>query len=486
MAFPRAMRTFPLLVSLAVIALFAHLQPAMAAGGAIWTGTYYDNEFLSGTPTFVRTDDEVAFNWGNGAPATGMSVDNFSVRWSTDTYFDAGTYRFSVIADDGVYLRVDNPSQPQINTFSQRAVGQVVSVDITLTAGVHRVQLDYVEYTGDANVYLTWVNLGGNTNPVLNPSTPIGESPFPVVSGGSGPWTAQYYGNVDFYGTPILTVAEPSPSHDWGAGSPAANIPVDNFAVRWISFPTLAAGNYRINVRADDGVRVYVDGILSINEWHNAAAATYTITVNLAAGQHNIQVDYFESGGLAFIDFSLTPVVVETVAPPPSAPSAPSAVTTGRVSTGERLNVRSEPNASATILAKIRWDRDYPITGRNADSSWWQINVDGTIGWVYWRYINIANPNVVPVVSGSTSAPANPAVTGIVVAPTTNVNVRSGPSTGTAIIGRVPQGTRVSVVGRTGDNSWWQINDGRTTGWIAARYAPLPEGTSIDSIPVNG
>jgi uncharacterized protein YraI len=484
MHFLRSTRTLCLLLSLAVVTLFVGLQPTQAAGGALWSGAYYDNEFLSGTPTFVRQDAEIAFNWGNGAPAPGMSVDNFSVRWSTDVYLDAGTYRFSVVADDAVYLRVDNAPQPQINTFGTRAVGQVVNVDIPLSAGTHHIQLDYVEYTGDANVLLSWVNLmTGVTNapPVTSPS--IGEAPQPVVSGGSGPWTAQYFGNVDFYGSPLLTVAEASPSHNWGTGSPAPNIPADNFSVRWTSFPTLTTGNYRLNVSADDGVRVYVDGILTINEWHVSAAATYTVTLALAAGQHFFQVDYYESGGLAFIDFSFTPVVDVAAPPAPANPAA--VVSTGRVNTGERLNVRSEPNASAQILAKIRRTHTYPIIGRTADSSWWQINVDGTIGWVYWRYIDVTNPGAVPVVAGA-AAPAPAPVSGLVVAPTTNLNLRSGPTTTGAIIGRVPQGTQVSVVGRNADASWWQINDGRTVGWIASRYAPLPAGTSINTIPVTG
>jgi uncharacterized protein YraI len=481
MVIPRSARTLSLLLSIAIIVLFAQVQSALAAGGAVWTGQYFNNQFLSGSPTLVRVDGDVAFNWGNGSPASGINADNFSVRWATDVYFDAGTYRFSVVADDSVYLRVDYPSQPQINTFSSAAVGQNVSVDITLAAGTHHIQLDYAEYTGDANVFLTWVNVGAQS------PAPVATSPFPVVSGGSGPWTAQYFGNIDFYGSPVLTVAEPSPSHNWGTGSPAANIPVDNFSARWISFPTLAAGTYRIDVKADDGIRLYIDGVLSINEWHASTGLAYSVTVNLIAGQHTFELDYYESGGLAQLEYSMTPLSNVVAPPPPSVVNPPAAATTGTVNTGQRLNVRSEPNASAPILAKIRRGTAYPITGRNADSSWWQINVDGTVGWVYWRYIDIANPSVVPVVSGTTGPSlSQPPVTGIVVTPFTNVNMRSGPATNTAIIGRVPQRTPVSVVGRNAANTWWQVNDGRTTGWISAQYAPLPAGTSIDSIPVTG
>jgi len=196
-------------------------------------------------------------------------------------------------------------------------------------------------------------------------------------------------------------------------------------------------------------------------------------------------VDYYEASGLAYVDFSIAPIV--DVAAPAPVVNQPVSIATGRVNTGERLNVRSEPDASAPILVKIRRTHTYPIIGRNSDSSWWQINVDGTIGWVYWRYIDVTNPETVPVVRGVAGPSVSQVpVTGIIVQPTTNVNMRSVPSTSGAIIGRVPQGNQVSVVGRNASGTWLQINDGRSTGWISARYAPLPSGTSLDSIPVTG
>ncbi len=493
MPFPQTARTFRLLLSIVIIALFVTLQSVSASGGVVWTGTYYNNEFLTGSPTFVRSDSSVAFNWGSNSPGNGINADKFSVRWTTDTYFEAGTYRFSVVADDNVYLRVDYPAQAQINTFSNPAVGFYVNVDLPLTAGIHHIQLDYQELMGDANVFLTWENLGTDAlvpitnapSPITYVPAPVVEAPLPVTSGGSGSWTAQYYGNIDFYGSPLLIVAEPGPSHNWGSGSPAVNIPADNFSARWLSFPTLAAGTYRVNARADDGIRVYIDGVLSINEWHAASEKTYTIVLSLTAGQHSLQVDYYEASGLAYLDFSIAPIVdVPALAP---VVNQPVSLATGRVNTGERLNVRSEPDASAPILVKIRRTHTYPIIGRNSDNSWWQINVDGTIGWVYWRYIDVTSPQTVPVVRGAAVPSVSQApVTGIIVRPTTNLNMRSVPSTGGAIIGRVPKDNQVSVVGRNASGTWLQINDGRSTGWISAQFAPLPSGTSVASIPVTG
>jgi len=67
--------------------------------------------------------------------------------------FDAGTYRFTVSADDGVRLWLDDRllidqwQHPQVATYS---------ADIALSAGYHRVRLEYYEGEGSAGVRLSW------------------------------------------------------------------------------------------------------------------------------------------------------------------------------------------------------------------------------------------------------------------------------------------------------------------------------------------
>jgi uncharacterized protein YgiM (DUF1202 family) len=52
-----------------------------------------------------------------------------------------------------------------------------------------------------------------------------------------------------------------------------------------------------------------------------------------------------------------------------------------------------------------------------------------------------------------------------------NANVRSGPSTDTAIVGRLPQGSTVRRLGEAANGGWLLVDiDGRRTGYV---YAPL-------------
>jgi N-acetylmuramoyl-L-alanine amidase len=64
-----------------------------------------------------------------------------------------------------------------------------------------------------------------------------------------------------------------------------------------------------------------------------------------------------------------------------------------------RLNVRSGPGLSYDILTVIGFGETYPIVGRNADGSWWQLNVNGLIGWVSGALIAVNNEQQVPITS---------------------------------------------------------------------------------------
>jgi uncharacterized protein YgiM (DUF1202 family) len=464
-----------LLIVLVALGSFA-AQPALAQS-ATWHVDFYNNEYLLGTPAASRTDNALAWDWGNAAPAPGVNPDGFSARWAADPYFPAGTYRFWVLADDNVKLNVGYAFSPQIDTFSNPAVGQIVSADITLTEGVHHVQVDYREVIGSAYIYVTWANLA--TNP-SGPNFPIPQISFSNLN--NGPWTAQYYGNPNLAGSPTLIQTENDPSHDWGAGSPAASIPADNFSARWTSVQTLDAGSYTVTVRADDGVRVTVDGITYINEWHPANNATYTATFNLAAGQHNFQIEYFEAGGFAFMLYNLSKAGVS--APPPGSNPADTG-TTATVTAG-RLNVRSEPSTSATILTKINRNETYPVVGSNTDRTWYQINVNGTVGWVASNFVRLNNAANVPVSNSGTQF-AQPSTTGYIVTALATVNIRNAPNTrGTTVLGKLPVNVTASVVGRNADNTWWQVDYQGIVGWVSARYAQLQSGVDTNTIPVTG
>ncbi len=102
----------PVLLTLAsmLFGIFAAASPAAPAAAAedpAWRGEYFANPSLSGTPTLVRDDAQIAFDWNEGSPDPSLPINQFSVRWTRTIDFAAGTYRFTTFSDDGVRLYVD-------------------------------------------------------------------------------------------------------------------------------------------------------------------------------------------------------------------------------------------------------------------------------------------------------------------------------------------------------------------------------------------
>lgn len=64
----------------------------------------------------------------------------------------------------------------------------------------------------------------------------------------------------------------------------------------------------------------------------------------------------------------------------------------------------------------------------------------------------------------------------------TGLNMRQGPNTTFSVIRTLPAGEQIPLVGRLGDNSWWQVRSGTSIGWISAQFTTL-YGNCL-SIPV--
>jgi hypothetical protein len=252
-----------------------------------WRGEYFANRELSGEPALVR-DDGVAdlfFDWGLQAPANecGLPVDDFSVRWSRVVAFAPGTYRFTVTADDGVRLRVDD--RIVIDEWHEQAM-LTRSADVELSGGTHRIVLEYFERLGSAAVRFHW-----SRTPCLAQVAP-------------DRWRGEYFPNRELSGQPTYVSDEGAGflDLDWGLQGPEARCLAvkDNFSARWTRTFAFAPGVYRFKVQADDGVRLYVDKQLRLDRW-TPQRAEHVVEVELGAGNHQLVLEYFEQFGSAAV-----------------------------------------------------------------------------------------------------------------------------------------------------------------------------------------
>ena len=119
--------------------------------------------------------------------------------------------------------------------------------------------------------------------------------------GGTNAWTAAFYPNRELRGEPVLQRQDPFIEFDWHAGRPGPTVAGDNFSAAWTTTRHFEAGAYRFFARADDGVRVYVDDRLVLEDWKIHPATRSFGDVNLGRGNHTVRVEYFEAGGLAAV-----------------------------------------------------------------------------------------------------------------------------------------------------------------------------------------
>jgi PA14 domain len=264
-----------------------------------WKGEYFNNQTLEGSPTMVRDDTDGAgffsLNFGSGSPHSvcAPAADNFSARWTRTVNLAQGIYRFTASVDNGMrlyvdgYRRIDKWGNLPPNTYT---------ADVFLSAGNHEIKLEFIEYTGDASVSLSWAAVSGANC---------------IASVSADRWKGEYYSNTNLSGSPAMVRDDGGSflNFDFGGGGPGSGCGLgeDYFSARWTRTVNLASGNYRFSVTGDDGVRLYVDGQLVIDKWFIQGATTYTANVTLrTTGPHQVKLEYFEDVGSAVALLSWT------------------------------------------------------------------------------------------------------------------------------------------------------------------------------------
>ncbi len=337
-------------------------------------------------------------------------------------------------------------------------------------------------------------------------------------------WDAKYWNNKTLSGDPILHRTEPELNHDWGHDRPHPTVNKDDFSARWKRTINVSAGTYRFTATMDDGMRVWVDGVLIIDSWWDSQVHSMSADVYLTNGDHEVKVKYYEAGGEAVAKLQWT------------------AVSGG---TGTVLNWRGEYYNNMTLSGSpvmvrddqqinfdwginapkggavpadqfsVRWTRSlnlnagrYRFTTKTDDGvRLWVNNVLIIDRWFdqeespHTAEINLPGGNVpvkmeyyengggaVARLSWTQVAASTPPNTGgahTAVVAVHRLNVRQGPGTSYGVITTVVRDTAVTLTQRNTDASWVRaiLPDG-TQGWMSARYLRSQSG-SFTSLPIG-
>ena len=212
------------------------------------------------------------------------------------------------------------------------------------------------------------------------------------------------------------------------------------------------------------------------------------------------QIDFEGKTGWIYAPFVVASgtenVPVVAAAPTPTADSIPPTATTepeaaAPLATANGLiNVRSGPGTVYLVLGEALTGQQFAILGKSQDEEWWQIDFEGQTGWIYAPIVTVTNAENVQVATvipapppaENTSPPITPAEPGTA-GPELRVigliNVRSGPGTNYAVIGRATPGEYFAVSGINLEEDWWQIDYDGQTGWVFAQFVTATDGENV-------
>ncbi|OAH09598.1 fibronectin type III domain-containing protein [Streptomyces jeddahensis] len=162
-----------------VLATAGGLLTAVSASAAVsctspvYKRQFFANTTFSGTPKKTDCDSKIDQNWGTGAPASGLPSNNFGVRWTvTRDFGSGGPFAFSVESRDGIRVYLDGVRK--VDLWKNVSTTQKKTVNVTIPSGKHTLRIDFVNWTGAANVKFTYAPRTSADVDKVKPLAPTG------------------------------------------------------------------------------------------------------------------------------------------------------------------------------------------------------------------------------------------------------------------------------------------------------------------------
>lgn len=151
----------------------------------------------------------------------------------------------------------------------------------------------------------------------LRDPKPIPADLFTTPDGKPG-LQADYFKGTEVKGAPAFTRIDKNIDFNFifapVPGFASGTFQSDNFSARWTGFLTSAAsGAYRIGVKADNGLRLWIDGKLIVEDWSTHGVRTKLADLRLEKGRkYALKLEYFHTTGDAIAQFIWTNELTET------------------------------------------------------------------------------------------------------------------------------------------------------------------------------
>ena len=167
---------------------------------------------------------------------------------------------------------------------------KIVSIPITNDSGIE----------GDEQFSFTIDNPTGNATLLAPRTATITIDDNDSIQANGDGLLGEYFDDINFSDR-FLFRTDPLVNFDWGRGAPANGMGADTFSVRWSGqVEPRYTETYTFEVNVDDGVRLWVNDQLIIDQFIDQPATIHEGTINLEAGVLvDIRMEYYERGGEA-------------------------------------------------------------------------------------------------------------------------------------------------------------------------------------------